>query len=66
MIIKKWLYINRSWFKETKKLDADPKAIQQTEFVEQLKKLDAVNNATDTARNDQSKSVSILEKNQRN
>ena len=36
-----------------KELDADPKAIQQTEFVGQLKKLDDDDNATD-ASNDQS------------
>ena len=30
-----------------KELDADPKAIQQIEFVGQLKKLDANDNATD-------------------
>ena len=36
-----------------KELDADPKAIQQTEFVGQLKKLDDDDNGTD-ASNDQS------------
>ena len=35
-------------------IDADPKAIQQIEFVEQLKKLDADDNAKDTGDNDQS------------
>ena len=45
-----------------KELDADPKAIQQIEFVGKLKKLDAYGNATD-AGNDQSMFVlTILEK----
>ena len=37
-----------------KELDADPKAIQQIEFAGQLKNLDANDNATDAASNDQS------------
>ena len=37
-----------------KELDADPKAIQQIEFAGLLKKLDANDNATDAASNDQS------------
>ena len=37
-----------------KELDADSKAIQQTEFVGQLKKLDDDGNATDAGDNDQS------------
>ena len=46
-----------------KKIDADPKAIRQIEFVEQLIKLD--NNATD-ANNDQSMFVfNDVRKNQR-
>ena len=45
-----------------KELDANPKAIQQTEFVGQLKKLDDDGNATD-AGNDQSMFLlKILEK----
>ena len=44
-----------------KELDADPKAIQQTKYVGQLKKLDDDGNATD-AGNDQSVVVlTILE-----
>ena len=34
-------------FSRKKELDTDPKSIQQTEFVGQLKKLDANCNATD-------------------
>ena len=46
-----------------KELDEDPKAIQQIEFVGQLKKLDPEDNATDAACNDQSMFVlTILEK----
>ena len=46
-----------------KELDADPKAIQQEEFVGQLKKLDANDNPADAAGNDQSMFVlTILEK----
>ena len=46
-----------------KELDADPKAIQQVEFVGQLKKLDANDSPADTASNDQSMFVlTILEK----
>ena len=37
-----------------KDLDVDPKAIQQIEFVGQIKKLDAEDNATDGGDNDQS------------
>ena len=45
-----------------KELDADPKVIQEIEFVGQLKKLDADDNATDVG-NDQSMFVlTILEK----
>ena len=45
-----------------KELDADPKAIQQVEFVGQLKKLDTNGNTTD-AGNDQSMFVfTVLEK----
>ena len=43
-----------------KELDADPKAIQQIEFVGQLKKLDAEDNATDAGDNDQSMFVLII------
>ena len=46
-----------------KELDADPKAIQPIEFVGQLKKQDAKDNATDAAGNDQSIFVlTMLEK----
>ena len=46
-----------------KELDADPKAIQQVEFVGQLKKLDREDNVTDATGNDQSMLVlTILEK----
>ena len=46
-----------------KELAADPKAIQQTEFVGQLKKLDGNDYAKDAGNNDQSMFVStILEK----
>ena len=46
-----------------KELDADPKAIQQIDFVWQLKKLDNTANATDVG-DDQSMFVlMILEKN---
>ena len=48
-----------------KELDADPKAIQQTEFGGQLKKLDGNYNATD-AGNDQSIMINQFLKNQRN
>ena len=37
-----------------KQFDADPKALQQIELIEQLKKLDADDNATDAGDNDQS------------
>ena len=50
-----------------KELDADPKAIQQMEFIGQLKKLDAEDNATDAPGNDQSMfALTIVEKNQTN
>ena len=46
-----------------KELDADPKAIQQIEFVDRLKKLDTDDNATDAGGNDQSMFVlKVLEK----
>ena len=41
-------------------LDADPKAIQQIEVVEQLKKPDFDNNATDARDNDQSMLVLMI------
>ena len=45
-------------------LDANPKAIQQVEFVGQLKKLDGNGNATDAGNNDESMFVlTVLEKN---
>ena len=47
-----------------KELDADSKAIQEIEFVGQLRKLDANDNAIDVAGNDQSLFVlTILKKN---
>ena len=50
-----------------KELDADPKAIQQIEFIGQLKKLDPEDNATDAPGNDQSMFVLIIvEKNRTN
>ena len=67
MLIKLWfskndytlIAVNLSRQKE---LDDDPKAIQQIELVEQLKKLDTDDNATDEG-NDQSMFVlTILEK----
>ena len=46
-----------------KELDADSKAIQEIEFVGQLRKLDANDNAVDVAGNDQSLFVlTILKK----
>ena len=49
--------------KRQKELDVDTKAIQQIELVGQLKKLDANDNATDEAGNDQSMFIlTILEK----
>ena len=69
MSARLWLYqkplqTNCSWFKWTrqKELETDPKAIQQMEFVGQLKKLVNSGNATD-AGNDQSMFViRILDK----
>ena len=43
-----------------KELDADPRAIQQIEFVGQLKKLDANVNATDAENNDESMLVLLI------
>ena len=50
------------------KLIVDPKAIEQIEFVEQLKELDANDNATDVGNNQSMLVLTILEKkkNQRN
>ena len=48
-----WIIINSNWFEYTKKLDADSKAIQQIEFVEQLKRLDDDDDATYKVGNDQ-------------
>ena len=46
-----------------KELDADPKAIQQIEFVRQLKNLDAEDNATDAVNNNKYMFVlAVLEK----
>ena len=43
-----------------KEVDADPRAIEQIEFVGQLKQLDANYNLTDEAGNDQSKFLSMI------
>ena len=68
MLIRLWLYkkslqVNSSvGLSRQKKLDTDPKVIQQIEIVGQLNKLHAEDNGTD-ARNDQSMFVlTILEK----
>ena len=45
-----------------KQLDADPKAIQQIEFIGQLKKLDDNGNATDAGNDKSMIVVAILEK----
>ena len=73
MFIRLWLYKKNHYrliavhLSSPKELDADPKAIQQIEFVGQLKKLNAEDNAKDAGDNDQSMLVlTILEKNQRN
>ena len=44
------------------KLIVDPKAIEQVEFVEQLKELDANDNATDVGNNQSMLVLTILEK----
>ena len=44
------------------KLIVDPKAIEQIEFVEQLKELDANDNATDVGNNQSMLVLTILEK----
>ena len=49
-----------------KELDADPKAIQQIEFVGQLKKLDNNYNAADAGIDQSMFFLTVLEKNQRN
>ena len=55
----RWIAVDLSRKKE---LEGGPKAIQQIEFVGQLKKLHAEDNATDTARNDKSMFVlTVLE-----
>ena len=68
MLIRLWLYkkslqVNSSvGLSRQKKLDTDPKVIQQIEIVGQLKKLHAEDNGTD-AGNDQSMfALTILEK----
>ena len=56
----RWIAVDLSIKKE---LEGDLKEIQQIEFVGQLKKLHAEDNATDTARNDKSMFVlTVLEK----
>ena len=49
-----------------KELDADPKAIQQIEFVGQLKKLDVNGNATDAGNDQPMLVLTNLEKNKKN
>ena len=44
------------------KLIVDPKAIEQIEFVEQLKELDANDNATDVGNNQSMLVLTIIEK----
>ena len=71
MFIRLWLYqkllesmtVDLSRWKE---LDADPKAIQQIEFVGQLKKLDNNYNAADAGIDQSMFFLTVLEKNQRN
>ena len=66
MFIRLWSYKNPLYIiavdlSRQKELDADPKAIQQTKYIGQLKKLDDDGNATD-AGNEQSVVVlTILE-----
>ena len=48
------------------KLIVDPKAIEQIEFVEQLKELDANDNATDVGNNQSMLVLTILEKKKKN
>ena len=43
------------------KIDTDPKAIQQTEFVQQLKNLDNIGNAADAGNNQTMFILMILE-----
>ena len=43
------------------KIDTDPKAIQQTEFVQQLKNLDNIGNAADAGNNQTMFVLMILE-----
>ena len=47
------------------KLDVDPKATRQIEFVGQLKQLDNNGNATDAGNDESTFVLTILEKNQR-
>ena len=68
MFIRLWLY--RKYYRlivfdlsTQKQLDADPKAILQIEFIGQLKKLNAYDNATDAENDDQPMFVlTVLEK----
>ena len=68
MLIRLWSHQNHYRliavdYSGQKELDADPKAIKQIEFIGQLEKLDADDNATDDRNNDQSILVlMILEK----
>ena len=63
LVVKNYYRLKAGDLSRQKELDVDPKAIQQIEFVGQLKNLDADDNATDAGDNDQSMFVlTILEK----
>ena len=60
--IKNHYRLIRVYLSRLKKLDADPKAIQQIEFVRQFKKLDNNGNATDAGDDHKIFVLRILEK----
>ena len=63
LVVKNYYRVKAVDLSRQKELDVDPKAIQQIEFVGQLKNLDADDNATDAGDNDQSMFVlTVLEK----
>ena len=63
LVVKNYYRLKAVHLSRQKELDVDPKAIQQIEFVGQLKNLDADDNATDAGDNDQSIFVlTVLEK----
>ena len=63
LVVKNYYRLKAVDLSRQKELDVDPKAIQQIEFVGQLKNLDADDNATDAGDNDQSMFVlTVLEK----